>query len=416
MSISNQDRLLFLTIIALLLTISVGCSGPERLPTLVPTAAARGNSGTPTTLNQQTNDTPGKPINGPLILGSPSLAPPTLGPSTSEPTSPQPTETQTPTPVVSTREPTALPPSGVNITSPVEGTVVQLGQQIEVSGRSRLAATQTITVSLVSLSGRILDARPARIDDLSNWRVTMETPQNITGPARIEAIVFDENGQPVSSDSEIVELLLGDEPGDRYLTLSRPRKGDIGVNGFNLLFDGHAQRPVNNLVTVSLWIDSCQQQAASQSFRLNGSGAWWGLLFVPNSFQGEACAVAHFGSPGDQDWREAQTLIEVVPGDYISADAIVIARPRNSSSVPRGQTLEIKGLAYNAPERLVNVTVMLDNGRILNEGVTAADQHGFWELSLFIPGEAGGSAQIIVSTGLEGTENYRQSTTSIFIE
>ena len=411
MTISNQDRLLFLTIIALMLTISVGCSSPEILPTLIPTAVVRGNSGIPTALSQQAIDTTSRPV-----IGPPSLEPPTLGPPTSEPTSPQPADTQTPTPVVSTREPTALPPSGVNITTPVEGTTIQLGQQIEVGGRSRLAAAQTITVSLVSLSGRILDARPARIDDLSNWRVTMETPQNITGPARIEAIVFDENGQSVSADSAIVELLLGDEPGDRYLTLSRPQIGDIAVNGFNLLFDGHAQRPVNNLVTVSLWIDSCQQQAASQSFRLNGSGDWWGLLFVPNSFQGEACAVAQFGSPGDQDWREAQTLIEVVPADDISADAIVIARPRNSSSVPRGQTLEIKGLAYNAPDRLVKVTVMLDNGRILNEGVAAADQHGFWERSLFIPGDAEGSAQIIVSAGLEGTENYRESSTSIVIE
>jgi len=411
MTISNQDKFLFLIIIGLLLTISVGCSSPEILPTLVPTAVVRGNSGTPTALSQEGDDTTSKPQNGPSILGPPSLEPPTLGPPPSEPTASEPPATITPTPVVSTREPTALPPSGVNITTPVEGTTIQLGQQIEVGGRSRLAAAQTITVSLVSLSGRILDARPARIDDLSNWRVTMETPQNITGPARIEAIVFDENGQSVSADSAIVELLLGDEPGDRYLTLSRPRIGDIAVNGFNLLFDG-----VNNLVTVSLWINSCLQQAASQSFRLNGSGDWWGLLFVPNSFQGEACAVAHFGSPGDQDWREAQTLIEVVPADDISADAIVIARPGNSSFVPPGRTLEIKGLAYNAPDRLVNVTVMLDNGRILNEGVAAADQHGFWELSLFVPGNAEGSAQIIVSAGLEGTENYRQSTTSIVIE
>jgi hypothetical protein len=244
----------------------------------------------------------------------------------------------------------------------------------------------------------------------------METPRNITGPARIEAIVFDENGQSVSADSTIVELYLSDEPGDRYLTLSRPQTGDIAVNGFNLLFDGHAQRPVNNLVTVSLWTDSCQEQVASQNFRLNGSGDWWGLLFVPNNFQGEACAVAHFGSPGDQEWREAQTLVEVVPGNDISANAIVIALPRNSSSVLPGQSLEIKGLAYNAPDRLVKVTVMLDNGRLLNEGVAAADRHGFWELSLFVPRDAEGAAQIIVSAGLEGTENYRQSSTLIVIE
>ena len=406
MTISNQERHLFLGVITLLLTVGVGCSSQKILPTLAPTAVVQDSPASGTSVSHQVSD--------PTI--TPTFMLPTHLPTSTEPPTPQPTESQTPTPVVSTRELTPLPPSGVNITPPEEGTTIRLGQQIDVGGRSQLAASQTITVSLFSLSGRLLDARPARIDDLSNWRATMETPQNITGPARIEAIVFDETGQSVSADSTTIELLLSDEPGDRYLTLSRPQNGDIAVNGFNLLFDGHAQRPVNNLVTVSLLTDSCQQQVASQSFRLNGSGDWWGLLFVPNSIQGEACAVAHFGSPGDQEWREAQTLIEVVPVDDVSANVIVIALPRDNSSILPGQSIEIKGLAYNAPDRLVNVTVMLDNGRLLNEGVAAVDRHGFWELSLFIPRDADGAAQIIASAGLEGTENYRQSSTSIVIE
>ena len=389
-------------ILFILILTAASCNQTETAPTLVPTVE-----------------------NPALIATSSPTFPATIKavePTAVDPTALKPTvaqltlaPTDTPTPVVSTREPTALPPSGVTITFPTRGSEFQLGEELITGGRARLDATEFISVSLLSATGIVLDQARAEINDFSNWQANLSIPQWVSGPAFLLALVSDQENVIKNSDELAIELRISDETVGRAIDLFRPKIGDHAISGYYLLFDGWVQQPLSNLVTVSLWHEDCQQMAAFESFRLSGSGNWWGLLFVPTNLSGPVCASARFGSPGESDWRESQTMIEVLDGAHSQTNAVVIAIPRIDAAVESGRSETIKGVAYNAPDRLVNVTVLLNNGRLLTEGVTGADRYGYWELSLFIPADAAGAAQIFASIGSRGNENYYEISSPITI-
>jgi hypothetical protein len=74
------------------------------------------------------------------------------------------------------------------------------------------------------------------------------------------------------------------------------------------------------------------------------------------------------------------------------------------------------GTAYNAPDREVLISMILENGRILTEAVAQTDIFGYWEISLFIPEDSEGPAFINVLIGIPNEEGYAQNQTEITIE
>ena len=62
------------------------------------------------------------------------------------------------------------------------------------------------------------------------------------------------------------------------------------------------------------------------------------------------------------------------------------------------------------------VSILLENGRVLTEGVATADPYGYWEIELFIPLDASGPAQINVTIGTPSEDNYAQNQTLVTIE
>jgi hypothetical protein len=125
--------------------------------------------------------------------------------------------------------------------------------------------------------------------------------------------------------------------------------------------------------------------------------------------------VAHFGEPGNDSWREAQVQIDVLPPDDGQALGVLVGNPPAEKELTPGTSLLLYGTAYNAPGREVLISILLDNGRLLNEGVTAADIYGYWELELFIPSNADGPAQIEASVGERGSDQFVQSTVPVYI-
>lgn len=384
-------------ILPILMLTFAGCSQVEEAPTLAPTAEV------PTLIPSSTSTIP--PANTAVPTPSPEAiaVEPTLAP------------TNTPTPVVSTREPTPLPPSGVNITFPDEGTEYKLGEELITGGRAQLNAAEFISVTLISATGIQLDQARAEVNEINNWQATLSITNSVSGPAYLAAAVYDQDDLVKSMDEIVVDLRLPDEHEDRAIELYRPGIGDLAVSGYYMLFDGWVELPLNNLVTVSLWNQECRQQAAVDSFRLNGSGSWWGLLFVPTNLSGRVCVSARFGTPGDDEWREAQTVIEVLPGGERGSSGIVIAIPRKDGEIESARSITIEGLAFGAPDGLVTVSVLLDNGRLLTEGVTGVERYGYWDQTLFIPEDAEGSAHILASTGSPGSEDYIEISSPITI-
>jgi hypothetical protein len=217
------------------------------------------------------------------------------------------------TPVFPRLEETPFAQSGVNITSPREREMLTQGDDIPVGGLIQLAESETLSVSLVNATGQKIAVADVEIHQFGNWGGTVDIPAAYSGSARLSAKILDGDNMVIAQDEHEVSIGVNLDLSDQYLDLYRPTGGDRAVAGYNLFFDGMVQRPVNNLVSISLRDDDCQVQIARQSFRLLGSGYWQGFLVVPSNASGPACAVAHFGEPGSEEWREAQIAVEILP-------------------------------------------------------------------------------------------------------
>lgn len=359
-----------------LLFLLVACNEQPVIPTLAPTVAA------------------------------PTQLPPTSTPEPT-PTNPQPSPTQihtptaepTSTPVLPSLEETPSAYNGVNITSPKQYADILQGEEIAVGGLVQLGASDYLSVTLESLNGQQLAVGEATVHQFGNWEGALVVPFSVSGTARITASVIDGSGTIQAEDVQEVNLVADTENSERYLVLYRPQTGDTVVAGFNMFFDGWAQLPVNNVLTISLWTEGCQVQIGRQGFVLRGSGYWQGFLIIPQNTSGAACAVAHFGDPDDERRREVQIAVNVLAEDDENAKGIVIGNPPPESVVQPGSSLLIYGTAYNALEADISITIRDEEGRTLTEGITPTDIYGYWELSLFIPSETGGLAEIAAAAG-----------------
>lgn len=356
----------------------VGCVQSGELPTLVPTAVAPEPIGTAT-----------------LMIPSPTI-PPTITPS----------PTPSLTPVVALFQPTPMFGTGVNITAPDPNAEYLLGTEFSISGLVQFSPGDTFSVTLVSASGFTLAEAAIEVNDFNGWQGTLSSPTNIGGQALVQAVVLNEAGEVVAQDSVPISLRVDPGANDRYLELYRPTDDALAVAGQNLFFDGRAQLPVENQVTIAIRVDTCQKEVARQSYRLRGSGYWQGFVIIPSDLTGPACAVASFGAPGSADWREIQIPIEVLGPDDKGAANILIGNPPPASVLTPGKSLLLYGTAFGAPESEIVVSVLLENGRLLTEAVTGIDYFGYWEVELYIPADAEGAARIEASFGEEGSDDY----------
>lgn len=322
------------------------------------------------------------------------------------PTATVPTVTPSVTPVIGDVRPTSVVGSGVNITSPLDGETMRQGQQVQVSGLVQLFEGDILSVTLRSSSGSTLASGDVELKSFSSWIATIDIPDSTGGNAEIEARVADNSGNIVALNAVQIVLVPDPEDSNQYLELFRPTIDSVAVAGYHLFFDGVASIPVDNIVTISARNNSCQSEIARQSYRLRGSGYWQGFLPLPVDVIGPICAIAQFGTEGEEGWREVQIPIDVIPKGDVQGDSILIGNPTPGSNLNPGQQLLLYGTAYNVPDNQILVSVLLENGRLLTEKMTLVDYFGYWEIELFIPGSAPGPASIEASYGERGSDEY----------
>ncbi len=360
-------RLLLLLLLPALLT---GCgSGPDTaVPTLLPVAKL--------------------PTDPPPL---PSL-PPTRDLRT--PT-PEATTAVLPTPAAPRNTPSPEPVAArLNLSSPGHGAVLVLDSNIVARGLAQVDTTHTISVTLLSANGRFLSSAIANVDAVG-WEAALYVPPNVGGAATMHVRVLDSSGNTLAQDSAVVTLALDASSSSRYLALYNPVEGDTAVAGQYLFFDGHAQQPVGNRLTISVWVDECQNQAASFTFSVSGSGYWQGQLGLPNNLTGPACAIASFGTSGEETWREVQVPINILAASANATTQINILNPAPASIHLSGQNIYVSGVAFNI--NTVQVTILLEDGRVVAERTTMPDSQGAWETELLLPFDVTGAAEILVS-------------------
>jgi hypothetical protein len=301
-------------------------------------------------------------------------------------------------PVAPAATPTnALEEPGITITAPEAGSDLVMGTDLVARGLAQGDAAHTMWLSLLALDGHLL-AEAQGVMQEGVWQASFRVPLNVSGETLLSAIVRDGTGETVAQTELPVKVALDTEASDRYLALFRPQKGDPAMGGFNLFFDGRAQRPVKSTVTISVWSDGCRTQVARQSFVLRGSGYWQGFVVIPKSVSGPGCAIAHFGTPGEASWRSVQVPLIISGNEDESAGGVTIGNPPPESHVAGGRDLLLYGIALATSEEPVQVTMMLENGRILTESSVTADFWGYWELLVLLPTDVQGPAAITAST------------------
>ncbi len=304
-----------------------------------------------------------------------------------------------------TRPPTATPTpvdSRINITSPKPNELVFLGAPLTVGGLMESEPNHTISVTMRSSNGRILVQQPAELIEIG-WQTTFTVPINISGPGYILVTMQDEAQNVVAFHEVPINLELPNLDGqERYLVLNRPEYEETAVGGFNLIFDGEVFRPAGNVVTISVWVNDCQEQVAKQNFTMGSSSKpfyWQGFIVVPKDLVGPACAVASFGEVGTENWREAQVPIAILAKDDINARGVTMGSPAPESEVTAGEEVLFYGSALNVAAGPVSVSVLMENGRIVGGGEAETDYWGYWEVPIFLPIDVEGIAEITVAAG-----------------
>ncbi|MFQ5434833.1 MAG: Gmad2 immunoglobulin-like domain-containing protein [Anaerolineae bacterium] len=314
----------------------------------------------------------------------------------------------TPSPPASTPTP---PATIITITDPEANADLLVGDNIVVRGLAQIENVQSVWVTLATMNGQVITETQAIMGDVG-WQAGFTVPSTVNGAAILQAAIRNADGSIVTASQLPVNLALDTEAMDRYLVLYRPVTGDPAMGGYNFFFDGRAQRPAANLVTITVWADNCQTQVAKQSFVLRGSGYWQGFVILPaNTNPGPGCAIAYFGDPGSDNRREVHIPITIHDLSETAVNDIRIGNPPPDRTITAGQQFLVYGTALNASEATLQISVLLENGRIIDESEVTADFWGYWEHPVILPPDVEGPAVITAVRGAPGEDNYTEAQT-----
>lgn len=360
MKVTMKAFLTILLVVGVLLG-AVGCREAAATPT--PTQAPAVTSVEEATLAPTATGTPTATTAATATaVATQALATPTLAPT-------------------GTLEPeTTATPAALTITDPDAGVIVAPGSALTVAGRAPAGAASVAVV--LRAAGMTLAAAEATVAETA-WVATLDVPENVTGPAVLEAAL---EGEP--AETLALEIRRAQAAAGPSISFEYPTAESTTVAGHVLFFQGRVERPIDGAVTIEVRYDECQSTAARQQFDVGQGGQWWGFVVVPEDVFGPACAVAstgEMGAPGEGAWRAAQTELEVLAIDDEAARGVFVGNFPNTEVEP-GESVTVYGSAFNAPGRQVSVALQVDEQTVAEEEVTA-DAFGYWTVDLTLPAE-----------------------------
>ena len=297
-----------------------------------------------------------------------------------------------------TTTPTATPVTpALALLRPRAGEALSTGTSFLASGTRTAEAGWRLELVLLGIDGRLLTAVPIPLEQTgsADWQVELSLPSQVSGQAVMQVNLFDNTGRLLAQDSLPVTLLP--DPNDqRVLLLFQPQAGDTAVPGYYLYFEGQSKLPAENLIRLALLDATCQTVLREDSFRVSGGGYWQGFLPIPaDTPAGPACARAAFGPPNSDNRRETLWPITVLDADDPLANQIVVlgSLPEDGQ-VRSGETRPLYGLAYNAPNDTLYLSLALPDGTVLLAETLETNQYGYWETTLRIPVGVTGQARL----------------------
>lgn len=335
------------------------------------------------------------------VVGSPTAIEPT--------TQPPPTSTVAGSAATATAttkiEPTATPtaqPLALLIQTPEAESQFAPGSSLEVMG----TAPQDAEIVILALrAAGILVAEAEVTTGNGSWQGTLTIPDNIVGPAEIEARLGDG-----SAVRQPVVLQRAAATAGPAVNLTHPSSDAMAVAGHVLFFTGQVQNPVNGELVVEVRYEECQAVGARQGIDVGEGGRWWAYVVIPETVFGPACALAYTGQLGEEPWQLAQTPVNILEHDDPEAQGLFIGN-FNNSEVPAGAAVSVYGSAFSLPRGQVSVWMEV-GGEIVAEGTAGTDRFGYWETILMLPNRipAGSNGRYVVEADYAGqTERAEKS-------
>ena len=352
------------TLILLVLLLGLAACSEAALPTPIPTAAP------PVPASPTADESEALPATRDL-----STATPQPQPTSQEPTRPA---TRTPTPVIAPI---------LSIGSPAPGARLPLGGEVEVSGFTYSVPGMILQLGLTSHTG---------------WAIATATELErvLARHAADTANVYGSAELIWRRCCSTIHLQLAEPRPESYLTLIRPQPDLIAAAGHALYFDGNLRSDTGGRMHVAVLMNDCQEEVTDYSFMLNGSTFWQVYVILPENVEGPACAVVTKDEPGSEGWMAAQVPLTIYPRDDERGQSIAFAHPSAGQRFTGGQTINVNGVAYNAPNGEVHINVTTEDGRVLADTTVEADRNGFWLLELSLPPDADGLIQVQVQASL----------------
>ncbi|MCB8967925.1 MAG: hypothetical protein H6660_13640 [Ardenticatenaceae bacterium] len=320
---------------------------------------------------------------------------------TAVPTLTIPSATHTPLPTTTINpvvfEETAVPfatEERLRILEPAFQAEVTAGEMATFAGTVTPVLSTTLTLRLAVAYDTIYTATVPFDAQSGAWSLTTELPP-VAGPAELQL-----SG---ASDSATVEFTIVppmNMPGP-LVTLDQPVVGETAVAGYVLFLSGEARDLLDDRLYMAVLADNCRTTAAAFSIELT-TGIWKGELVLPaNTPPGPACVVAYTGTRGQGMWLETRAPITILAADDPRAAFIRLGN-NNDLTFQAGAATEIYGVAANAPDNEVQVTLLLDEsggGEVLETGTADVNVYGYWQIVLAPSAERTGPAMLTISMG-----------------
>lgn len=283
---------------------------------------------------------------------------------------------------------------GIHITAPAPHTQVTAGQPYTFSGTAMPMQGTSLTLRLQVAYAEVFSTTVPVDAQTGTWSLTMDLLP-IAGPAALRLVG--------AMDTVVVDFALmppADMPGPLVM-LDQPAIGETAVAGYMLFLHGTARDLLDDRLYMAILSDSCTRTAAAFSIELT-TGIWNGELVLPaNTTPGPACVVAYTGTRGEDEWQEARVPITIVSADDERAAFIRLGNGEDLA-FQAGETTDVYGIAANAPDSEVQVTLSLDDsggGQVLETGTADVNTFGYWKIQMQVSEDKTGAALLTVSMG-----------------
>ena len=144
------------------------------------------------------------------------------------------------------------------------------------------------------------------------WQAFIYVPNNITGPACALASFGEEGADNRREASIPIEIMPPSGPDSYGIVVASPPPGGSLFAGQTFTIYGTAYNARDSLVQVNVTLGD-GQSIAQATAAADDFGYWETTVTIPFGLEGQTTVTAFIGSPEDDDYREVQQLIEILP-------------------------------------------------------------------------------------------------------